>query len=172
MKKKLLIFIGIIIIISIPIVILILSNNKVKQVKFENDYCKFTYDTTWKLKEKDNEVVLTHKKTKSTIKIKNKKLDNNLIDIELKERISSITDMIKEQNPDYKIISVKDTPSDKYDSYSYLYENNDEQVLVNIYKKDTNLVVVYYSSPSKYYDIVLDSVDSIVNSLEIKNIIE
>ena len=172
MKKGLLIFIGIIVVISIPIVMLIISNNKLKHEKYENNYFSFSYDTTWKIKTSDDKVELTHKKTNSKITIKNKVLENNLIDIDLNDKISNISKLIEEQNPDYKLISVEEDPSDKYDSYSFLYENNDEQVLVNVYKKDTNLVILYYNAKSKYYDIVLDSVDSIINSLELKNIIE
>ena len=37
----------------------------------------------------------------------------------------------------------------------------------NIYKKDNKLIVVYYEADSECYDIVLDSVDSILRTLEI-----
>ena len=60
-----------------------------------------------------------------------------------------------------------ENPSNKYESYSFLYEKGMEQVLVNIYKKDNKLVIAYYKANSEYYDIVLDSVDIILDSLEI-----
>ena len=59
--------------------------------------------------------------------------------------------------------------SEKYEGYSYLYEKGEEQVLVNIYKKDNKLVIAYYSASSEYYDIVLDSVDAMLDSLKIKS---
>jgi hypothetical protein len=58
-----------------------------------------------------------------------------------------------------------DSPSDKYQSYSYLYENESNQVLVNVYKKDTKVIITYYEASNEYYDIVLDSVDTILDSL-------
>ena len=42
-----------------------------------------------------------------------------------------------------------------------------EQVLVNVYKKGNKLVIAYYQADSEVYDIVLDSVDTILSSLEI-----
>jgi hypothetical protein len=42
-----------------------------------------------------------------------------------------------------------------------------EQVLVNVYKKNDKLVIAYYQADSESYDVVLDSVDTILNSLEI-----
>ena len=74
---------------------------------------------------------------------------------------------IEEQNKDYRLINMFDSPSDKYQSYSYLYENESNQVLVNVYKKDTKVIITYYEASNEYYDIVLDSVDTILNSLEI-----
>ena len=53
------------------------------------------------------------------------------------------------------------------DNIEYLYEKDDDQVLVNIYKKDNVLVILYYNALSKYFDIVLDSADTIIDSLEI-----
>ena len=42
-------------------------------------------------------------------------------------------------------------------------------MLVNIYKKDNKLVLAYYSASNEYFDIVLDSVDNMFESLEIKS---
>ena len=36
-------------------------------------------------------------------------------------------------------------------------------------KKDNKLVIAYYSDSSEYYDIVLDSVDAMLDSLKIKS---
>ena len=43
-----------------------------------------------------------------------------------------------------------------------------DQALVNIYKKDNKVVIAYYSADSEVFDILLDSVDEIFNSIEIK----
>ena len=90
-----------------------------------------------------------------------------MIDTNLKELTKEITSSIEEQNEGFSLISVEEGSHDNYQSFSYLYEKGEEQALVTMYKKDTKLVIAYYVARSTYYDIVLDSVDSILDSLEI-----
>ena len=168
MKKKIFL-ISIIILITITAIIGILLINKVKVLEYENNDYSFSYDTTWNLVLEDKEPVLTHKKSKAVIKVKTKELTNNFIDMDLSDIIIDITYLVEQQNPEYKLISSQEDPSDRYDSFSFLYEYDNEQALVYIYKKDTKLVIVYYTADSSYYDIVLDSVDSILGTLVIKN---
>ncbi len=134
---------------------------------YENDNFIVEYDTTWKVLNSDNELKLEHKKSNAVLSIQCKVLDYNYIDTKLKDIINDIIYGIEQQNTEYKLINVEDSPSDIYESYSYLYEKDNEQVLVNVYKKDTKLIIVYYEADTKYYDIVLDSVDTILDSLEI-----
>ena len=127
---------------------------------------KVEYDSTWKLVNK-GEFTLKHKKTNSVISIQSKILEDNYVDTELKYIIGDIVYSIEEQNKDYKLIKMSDKVSTKYETYSYLYEKDKEQVLVNVYKKGNKLVIAYYQADSEVYDIVLDSVDTILSSLEI-----
>lgn len=134
---------------------------------YSNDQFSVEYDTTWKIVDKEDKLVLEHKVSNSVLSIQTKKLETNYIDIKLSDIISDIIYSIEEQNSDYNLINMIDNPSDKYESYSYLYEKGSEQVLVNIYKDNNLLVIVYYQADSEYYDIVLDSVDTILDSLVI-----
>lgn len=124
------------------------------------------YDSTWK-KVSNNEFKLKHKKTGSILNIQSKEIEDNYIDTKLKYIINDIVYSIEEQNPDYKLINTSNDVSTKYESFSYLYEKDMKQVLVNIYKKNNKIVIAYYEADSKVYDIVLDSVDTILASLEI-----
>lgn len=124
------------------------------------------YDSTWRLVNKD-EFTLKHKKTGSIISIQSKILEERYVDTELKYLIQDIMYSIEEQNQDYKLINVNDKNDSNYELFSYLYEKDMEQVLVNIYKKGNKLVVAYYKADSEVYDIVLDSVDTILASLKI-----
>lgn len=169
MKKKIILG-SIVSLITITVIILIILGNKVRVVEYNNKNYSFSYDTTWLLKEEDSEPILTHKKSKALIKIKIKELSNNFIDMDLSDIVVDLTNLIEKQNPDYKLISSQEDPSDKYDSFAFLYEYENEQALVYIFKKDTRLVTIYYTADSKYYDIVLDSVDSILGTLVIKNL--
>lgn len=124
------------------------------------------YDSTWKLVNK-GEFTLKHKKTGSIISIQSKILEDNYVDTELKYLIQDIMYSIEEQNKDYKLINISDDIDSKYETYSYLYEKDMEQVLVNVYKKGNKLIIAYYQANSEVYDIVLDSVDTILGSLVI-----
>ena len=127
---------------------------------------KVEYDSTWRLVNKD-EFMLKHKKTGSIISIQSKVLEDNYVDTELKYLIDDIMHSIEEQNKDYELINMSEDIDTKYEAYSYLYEKDMEQVLVNVYKKNNKLVIAYYQADSEIYDIVLDSVDTILSSLEI-----
>ena len=124
------------------------------------------YDSTWKLVSK-GEFTLKHKNTGSIISIQSKILEDNYVDTELKYLIQDIMYSIEEQNKDYKLINISDDVDSKYEAYSYLYEKDMEQVLVNVYKKGNKLIIAYYQADSDVYDIVLDSVDTILDSLVI-----
>ena len=98
-----------------------------------------------------------------------KEVEDNYIDTDLSDVIKDIVFEIESQNEDFVLIDTEDNISEEYDGYSYLYEKDNEQVLVNIYKKDSKLVIAYYSACYEYFDVVLDSVDSMLKSLEIKS---
>lgn len=125
------------------------------------------YDSTWKVVDKKDKLILEHKISDSILSIQSKRLERNFIDISLKDIISDIVYSIEEQNENYVLINMKSNTSDKYEAFSYLYENKTDQVLVKILKKDAVLIIAYYESNSEYYDIVLDSVDTILDSVEI-----
>ena len=133
-KWKIILFI-IVLILSLLIVILYFNSKKVELKNYQNDYYKIKYDTTWNLKNNK----LEHKKSKSRIKVNYKVLDQSYIDIELKDIINDLLYSIEKQNKDYEKIMQKkiDNP---YEGYQVLYEDNDVQSLVTIYKKDNVLL--------------------------------
>ena len=134
---------------------------------FENDDFSVNYDSTWKVKKNKNELLLEHNKSKSLLSIQSKNLEENYIDTKLDVIIMDILYDIESQNEGYNLISVMDNSSNNYECFSYLYEKDNEQVMVRVYKHNEKIIVIYYEAESKYFDIVLDSVDSILDSLEI-----
>ncbi len=160
-KWKIILFI-IVLILSLLIVILYFNSKKVELKNYQNDYYKIKYDTTWNLKNDK----LEHKKSKSRIKITYKVLDQSYIDIELKDIINDLLYSIEKQNKDYEKIMQKkiDNP---YQGYQVLYEDNDVQSLVTIYKKDNVLLFITFNADSEYFDILIDNVETILNSVEI-----
>lgn len=160
-KWKIILFI-IVLILSLLIVILYFNSKKVELKNYQNDYYKIKYDTTWNLKNNK----LEHKKSKSRIKVNYKVLDQSYIDIELKDIINDLLYSIEKQNKDYKKIMRKkiDNP---YEGYQVLYEDNDVQSLVTIYKKDNVLLFITFNADSEYFDILIDNVETILNSVYI-----
>ncbi len=166
MKREKIIIV-IVLLIAICLSIFFVIKDSIGTKDYKNSNFKVSYDTTWRVENNKDELYLVHKKTNSELKIQCKLLDSNHIDTSLKDIIDEIIFSIENQNQGYELINRQTDISDKYESYSYLYENEEKQVLVNIYKKDAKLIVAYYEAESKYYDIVLDSVNIILDSLEI-----
>jgi len=157
MNKK--VIIGIVIVTVILLAVLgvtLYLNKRITTKDFKNEAFKITYDSTWKVTEDTKYLALQHNKTKSTIKIQYKMLDESFLDTNLSQIIDDLMDSIVDQNTGFN-----------YDSFSYLYEKEKEQVLVRVYKKDCVLLVMYYSADSEVFDIVLDSVDTMLDTLEI-----
>ena len=127
----------IVLILSLLIVILYFNSKKVELKNYQNDYYKIKYDTTWNLKNNK----LEHKKSKSRIKVNYKVLDQSYIDIELKDIINDLLYSIEKQNKDYEKIMQK--------------------------KIDNVLLFITFNADSEYFDILIDNVETILNSVEI-----
>lgn len=164
-KLKYLVFV---LIISLFVIFGVSYATREQMKDFSNDDITMEYDKSWKLKKKDNGVNLEHRKTGSELDIQVMILDDNFMDIDLKDIIEDIINSVEIQNSEYYLIGKESYTGSKYDEYSYLYEKDNEQAMVRIIKKDCKLVLAYYEAGSEYYDIVLDSVDTILESLEIK----
>lgn len=156
-----------IIILSLIITFGITFSLKGQVHEYGNSDFKIKYDNTWKMEETDKGVLLVHKKSNSKVKIQCKVLETKYIDTKLNDIISDIMASVEKQNNSFKLISKLDSFNSDYESYAYLYEYGMEQALVSVFKKDNKLVIAYFHSNSEYYDIVLDSVENILNSLEI-----
>lgn len=149
------------------LVIGISYSSKVKLIEYKNDLFSIKYDTTWRVKSSKNELSLVHKKSNAVFRVQAKKIDDRYMDTKLADIIDEVLFSIESQNTDYKLINKIYNAEDKYENYSYLYENEMNQVLVSVYKKDNKLVIAYYEAQSEYFDIVLDSVDMMLDSITI-----
>lgn len=164
--KKRIIILGLIII-GIGSLIGIYFSYSIRVKEFSNTNFKIKYDSTWKVISEGANLKLEHKKSGSVFEIQCKVLDDNYIDTKLEDLTMDILDSIEKQNEGYYMIDNQMIDNKNYEGFSYLYEKDMEQALVNLYKKDNKLVIVYYVANSEYYDIVLDSVDTMLESLEI-----
>ena len=147
----------------------IFRNSLIKTI--DNDSYYIEYDKNWKLKQKKKENILLKHQSGSKIIIQIDKLSDNYKYSKIDELIDELKYNIKEQNKDYNLISSKDCYITKYKfkGYKILYENNNNQVMVNFYKKGDNLITIRYEANSNYFDILLDSVNNIIYNLNIKD---
>ena len=145
-------------------------SSNIKLTEYKNSFFTINYDSTWKVKSNKNELHLIHKKTNSIFRLQGKYLSSRYMDTKLTDIIDDIMFSIESQNDNYKLINkLYNDDDNKYESYSFLYEDDMDQVLVKVYKKDSKLIIAYYEAQSEYFDIVLDSVDIMLDSLEIVN---
>lgn len=156
-------------ILSLTIISLFFKNSLIKKVN--DQYYAFVYDNTWKLKEKHKNMILLKHSSGSKIIIQITELSDEYRYSTIDELIDEIIYNIEEQNKGYNLISKQENiiTKFKFEGYKLLYENNKEQVMMNLYKKSDKLISIRYEASNDYFDILLDSVHNIVNNLDIKD---
>lgn len=156
------------------------SNSNFIDVNEKNYNLK--YDNSWKVKEKnDNYINLSHKSSKSTLKIEIISLDKEYKYTDIDDLIDEIIYNIGEQNKTYKLISKKKDVFTKYEfkGYKLLYETDTNQVMIMTFKKSDKLIMASFEAENKYFDMLLDSVQNIIynfntvdETFELKNSIK
>ena len=171
-KKNLLMSIFVIFLVAIVILAawIFLFKNTSRINKYENNFLSVKYDSSWTLsKTTDDSISFVHKSS-SYIDIKINKLKSN----NLNSDISAIADEVKydieQQNSNYKLLKedTKIISKNRYDAYRMLYENGDNQSLVIVLRKDDYIFIVNYTAKDIYFDILLDSFETILTNLKLK----
>lgn len=171
-KNRLLKSITFVFIIAIVVVLcfIIFFKNRSYIKTYENDYIEFKYDDIWELnKEKSDRISFTHK-TNSFIDIKISNLSSSFINSNIENISDEVRYDIEKQNSNYKLLKEekKEISKNKYEAYKLLYEDGDSQSLVIMIKKDNYLCVINYTSNNENFDILLDSFQYILGSLNLK----
>ena len=153
------------------LIFLMFLNGRSLVKEINNKEYAFQYDNTWNLKEKKEDTIVLKHNSNSKIAIKISKLVDEYKYSTIDELIDELIYNIEEQNNGYNLISKEKDKITKYlfDGYKLLYENDDEQVMMFIYKKSDKLVSIQYEAPNDYFDILLNSVHNIIYSLDIKD---
>lgn len=166
-KKIIIIFIVMIIIFFIAILLfIILNKNKTNIYEINKNNFSLKYDNTWKIeKEEENEINFIHKKSGSKFNIKINEIDEEYQYKTLDEISDSLLYNIREQNPNYKLIQDEKTVITKnnFEAYKLLFETDNSQAEICYYKQGNRIVMFTYEATFEYFDILLDSVNSIIN---------
>ena len=147
---------------------LIINKSSIKKIDEKNYSLK--YDISWKIDQKEeNKLSLKHSEG-ADIEINITKLSEEVAYLGIDELIDEIMYNISMQNTSYNLIynGKENFTKDKYTGYKLLYENDDEQVMVNIYKVSDKLVTAKFVAKSDVFDILLDSVTNILYSFNVK----
>ena len=134
-----------------------------KDTKYQNDYYVVTYDGSWRITEKEsNKLVLSHGKGNISFDII--ELNDNKIYLDIDSLIDDIKYDIEKNNSTYKLLSKEQTyiTKNQFLGYAYLYENNDNNVKVCVYKDSKYIVIITYEANKKYFDMLLDSANNII----------
>ena len=166
-KKIIIIFIVMIIIFFTAILLLIILNkNKTKIYEINKNNFSLKYDNTWKIeKEDENEINFIHKKSGSKFNVKINEIEEKYQYKTLDEISDSLLYNLREQNPNYKLIQDEKTQVTKnnFEAYKLLFETDNSQAEICYYKQGNSIVMFTYEAKFEYFDILLDSVNSIIN---------
>ena len=133
--------------------------------EYKNEYYTFQYDSSWKLEENDKKVILKHSNG-SSISIDFLVLKDESRYQNIDEMSSQIFFDIQKQNSNYHLLTDQKLKVTKnyYEGYQMLYENEEKDVLVVVGKDSEKMFIFTYEAKHSYFDILLDSVESILDN--------
>lgn len=169
-NKKIILVIAFIAII-VGIIIFLTNSKGIQQEEFSTKNYSVKYDTTWKIKSSsDNEIVFQHNDTQSLIDISIADLDSNLYGRTIKQIAQNVKSKIEKEYPDYKCISEHVTylNDDISEAYQLLFEDGKRQSLIQIGMYGYKIFISSYTAENQYFDILLDSVQTINSNFKIK----
>lgn len=137
------------------------SGLKVKE--YSNDYYRLSYENSWSLKTKDeNLIVLNHKKGVITFRIVELQGEDLYKDID--DFFESIRFEIESDNKDYKLVSYEraEITANCHDGYNIFYKDLDNEVKVSVYKDGNKLVLFSLEAEKDDYDLLLYSANNIL----------
>ncbi len=146
------------------IYIYMLLSNKPKMKTYTNDVFKFKYDSSWGVYDASISNVLLKHSNNASIKINVKTLDEPYRYETLNTLIDDIVYGIEKQNNNYVMLGQEEVKltKNKIVGYKFLYEYDDNQVLVAIIKQSDKLITFTYEAEYDYFDILLDSAQNIL----------
>ena len=147
---------------------ILLSKTKIKTV--DDELYLLKYDSTWHISDKSRNKILFKHKSNSFFELQINELDDENKYAEIDELIDEILYNIQGNNPNFKLISKQKDIVTKVEinGYKLLYEDDTKQEMIVAYKKSNRLVLMRYEATNEYFDILLDSVESIIYNSVIK----
>lgn len=164
-EYKLAIIIALLIIIlgSISTIIYLKLNN-IEIKEFINEYYSFNYNSSWKIKDKNEKSILLVHNKDATLNIEIVTLVDEYKYLAIDDVLEELLYNIEKQNEDYSLLYKESAyiTKNNYEGYKMLYENGENQAMVVVCKKLDTLIIFKYEATNNYFDILLDSVQNII----------
>ena len=153
----------------LTLITIISNNGKLKE--YSTDAYAVKYDKNWKRRKTTKTTIEFKHRSKSKINIEIMSLEEEYKYLESEDLIDELLYSIGLENKEYKLLQKKQSniTRNNYDGYKVLYENKDSQVMAVIAKKSDKVMLFTYEAKNEYFDILLDSVQSIIYNFDIKD---
>ncbi len=153
------------------VIVIKLADKTISIKTFTNDYYSFDFDSNWDINIISKKKVELNNTKKGKLIIELSEMEDEYKYSKISEFVDEILYDIHDQNKEYNLISQKEDKITKfgYDGYKLLYESDNTQVMVVVAKSGDKLILFDYEADNKYFDILLDSVQTIINGFELKH---
>ena len=169
-NKKSIFYLTTILVLLIGIVlIIVLKHINFINKKITTDNYNFYYDYTWQVIKKDNSNITLKHNTDSLLKIKITTLEDYSKYENLTSSIDDILYSISSNNKEVKLIGKEQVKVNNNDAYKALYKKDNNTILITVVKESDKLILFEYTASNKYYDLVLDSANHVINSFRLSH---
>ncbi len=172
MKKKVLSIISIILIVgAIGLIIMTYLQQHKKAQNYTGQIISFVLPQNWQVTENKTDFILLTHETGASVEIKLIKLDRQQQASTLNTLVNNVKTDLKQTNSQAQLIIKNDTQllKNNLPATQLVYETATTQSLVEITKTNQYLIVINYSAPNNYFDILLNSYRAMENSINLVN---
>ncbi len=162
----------IVVIIGLIIILLLNHGNKISLVDFTNESFAVKHNSSWNIVSKSTEKIEFKHSSNSYFKIEILNLTDDSNYKSLDELYSDTLQNLVNMNTEYTVIGKEYTTvtNKSLEGYKVLLQKDDHQVLSVFVKDSEKLILFTYEADNSYFDILLDSVQSMIYNFSLNDI--
>ena len=167
MKKRM--FLSVLIM-SVMIISIYLFLNKLVLTRFYTTHFILDYSKDFETVSKSEDNIILATANESLLQVRADKYEKSKKKMTKEEIYRELEKQFHEKNAKFSFINHGNTVIGKkyIDSYEFLYETTEQQMLYIITIKDDYILRIIFTAKNKIYDIDLNKSYSIINSIELK----
>ncbi|MCL2383964.1 MAG: hypothetical protein FWC79_07635 [Oscillospiraceae bacterium] len=171
-KKRVIILIFILILISVIVGLIVSSNRRLEFRIHDQDGIYFEYDNTWRLSRNENNIRLSNIGNNAVIKIIIDEKLPILNNLSTHEVANGVSYQIIGDASSYQLVyqGIEANLNSSYNLFSYLYIDNDNtyQIYILVGITDNHVFSLVYQNENEAFDLLLGNFESIVQSFYIQ----